>query len=206
MFEKSIGGRDALVAALEVCTLDSPQTKFLQLLCDPRRRKDSIAKLCHDAGISQASVIDLFRSSTFAMAHAVSVGIIAESMPEIVRDVTDKSVDMTINCPICTGVPPGSYPMTEGGLCVRCKGTQKITRLADFDRQRMLFETAGLLKKDKGGLSVQIGVSQTVGSIPVPVGAMSEYVNKSDGVAYAIDAEVVKEPKPDDTGPDPTTG
>jgi len=158
-FEHAVGGREALVAALQAQVLSDPHEAFVRILADPRRGIDSLASIAASVGIAPGTVIELFRSGAMARAHAIAVDRMARAVPGVVEDVAKKSVDRFVACPSCLG----EGTTVEGGnVCPTCRGKGEVAREADFDRQRLFFESAGLLKKG-GGQQVQVNVQQQVG-------------------------------------------
>jgi hypothetical protein len=176
-FEDAIGGRTALIEAIEMAPLDPRQQNFLRVLADPMRGGDSLSRIAHDAGVTPGAVIEMFRNSSFARAHAVAVGIMARDLPAIVQDVNDKAVDRTVTCPECEN------DTALVADCTRCKGKGMVFKVADFERQKLAYESAGLLKKGGGGVNVQVNQGVAVG---VPGQMFSKFVKASDAPVYDI--------------------
>jgi len=184
-FEAAIGGRDALVETLELAQLDKKQEHLLNLLLDPRRQKDTINTIARDAGMKPAGVIELFRSATFAMAHALAMSKMASALPAVVDDIAAKAVDSKIECPTCFGQKQINHVD-----CPTCFGKGEVMRYSDLDRQKILLESAGVTKKGGG---VNVNVSQAVGIVN-PGSFFSNFVKGSDADAYSIepiDADVI---------------
>lgn len=179
-FEAGVGGREALIETLELAQLDKKQEHLLNLLLDPKRRYDTINTIARDAGMKPAAVIDLFRSASFAKAHALSMAKMAEALPAVVEDIAAKSVDAKIECPTCFG-----QQKIAGADCPTCYGKGQIMRFSDLDRQKILLESAGVMKKGGG---VNVNVNQQV-AVTNPGSFFSSFVKNSDQDAYAIDAD-----------------
>lgn len=180
-FEASIGGREVLIETLELAQLDKKQEHLLNLLLDPKRKNHTINSIAHDAGMKPAAVIDLFRSASFAKAHAIAMYKMAAALPSVVDDIASKSIDAKIECPTCFGAK-----QINGVDCPTCFGKGEVMRYSDLDRQKILLESAGVTKKAGG---VQLNVNQQVGIVN-PGSFFSGFVKGSDADAYAIDAEV----------------
>jgi hypothetical protein len=189
-FEDSVGGRQALVEALSLSSLDKKQEHLLHLLSDPAREHDGLATIARDAGINPGQILDLFRNAAFAKAHAISLGKLSESLPNIMDDLISKSVDAEVQCPECRGEQLG-----ESQTCFTCHGRGTIMRSSDIDRQKVALEVSSLLKKGGG---VNVNVNQAVGIVQ-PGSFFSRYVKDSDAAAYdvdTIDAEPVTSENP----------
>lgn len=182
-FERSVGGRDSLIDSLGLATLDKKQQHLLDLLCDPRRAKDSINSIARDAGLSPNQILDLFRSATFSKAHAVAMGRMAEALPGVVDDIASKSVDAKVECPTCFG----SKEVGKDLPCPQCYGKGEVMRFSDLDRQKIVLESTGITKK---GAGVNVNVQTNVGVIN-PGSFFSKYVKDSDRAAYDISNEVI---------------
>ena len=182
-FEQSVGGRDELAAILEVSNLDKKQEHLLALLCDPKRKRDTLDTIAKEAGMRPAQVVELFRNAAFARAHAVAMSKVANDLQDVVDDIASKAVDARIECPTCFGAREiNNVP------CPNCLGKGEVMRFSDIDRQKIILDTAGLTKKDKAGVSVN--VNQQVGIVN-PGNMFSGFVKNSDDAAYAIDGETL---------------
>lgn len=184
-FEHSIGGRDSLIETLELAPLDKKQEHLLNLLLDPGRKNDSINTIAKDAGMKPAAVIELFRTASFAKAHALAMAKMAEALPSVVEDIAAKSVDQKVECPTCFG-----QKKISNVDCPTCYGKGQVMRYSDLDRQKILLEGTGVTKKGGG---VNVNVNQQV-AVTQPGSFFSSFVKNTDQTAYAIDAEII-EPK-----------
>lgn len=183
--EEEHGGRDALISILAESPLDKKQQHFLDLLCDPKRIKDSVSTIARDAGLSPSQAVTLLRTSAAAKSLARGLSKLSNSIPAVVEDLTSKAVDSKIECPECFGSGNGL-----DGLCMRCSGKGMVMQYSDLDRQKIVLESVGIIKKGTSGVNLQI--QQNVG-ISAGGSFFSKYVKSSDEAAYAIDAEVLKD-------------
>lgn len=179
-FEASVGGRDVLVETLELAQLDKKQEHLLNLLLDPARKTDTINTIARDAGLKPGAVIDLFRSAAFSKAHALAMAKMADALPAVIEDIAAKSVDAKVECPTCFG-----ERKVSGVDCPTCFGKGQIMRFSDLDRQKIMLEGAGIMKKGGG---VNVNVNQQV-AVTQPDSFFSSFVKGSDADAYAIEAE-----------------
>lgn len=187
-FLSSIGGREALIDALEMSPLDKKQIHFLRLLYDPLRSKDSLYTIARDAGLPPLAVLDSFRHASFAKMHALVASQITEGVPAAVGDIVVKSVDAKIECPECFG--EGKFDQTDE-MCILCHGRGVIFRGSDLDRQKMLLEAGGVLKKGPG-VAVQVNNNNQV-NVPSSSAFFSKYVKASDEAAYDVSVVDIKE-------------
>jgi RecJ-like exonuclease len=160
-------------------------------MCDPKRQRDSLVVIARDAGMLPSHVIDLFRNASFAKANALAFAQLTEKLPEIAKDIADKSVDAKIECPSCFGEGE-----VEGiGKCPQCLGKGKVFRTSDLDRQKIALTSTGLLKQ---GAGVNVNVQQNNISTISPNTFFSKYVKSSDEAAYDVsdfkDAQIEEDP------------
>jgi hypothetical protein len=191
-FEEAVGGRDALVGVLGIAKLDQKQQHFLELLLDPARSKDGITTIARDAGLTVLQATELLRSSAHARATALGMIKLATSLPAVAEDLVAKSVDAKVECPQCFGA---GYA-TDGVMCAACNGKGLVFRGSDLDRQKIVLETTGILKKGPG---MNISMHQQVG-VMQPGNFFSKYVKASDAAAYDVadDATIINvEPSED---------
>lgn len=192
-FEDSIGGREHLIDTLSLANLDKKQEHFLRLLCDPARQRDSLVTIARDCGLLPVHVLDLFRHASFAKAHALSMGHVSEALPSVVKDMAEKSVDATIECPNCMG----EQYIADGVKCPVCNARGKIFRPSDLDRQKVMLEVGGILRKGPG-VAVQVN-NQVNNNVQAP-NMFSKYVKDSDDAAYDMSGIIEAEPAKDSDG------
>ncbi len=183
-FEYASGGRESLADTLGLATLDKKQRHFLDLLTDPKRKRDTISTIARDSGLTALQVLDLFRTASFARAQAIAMGRMADSIPDVINDLTAKSVDAKVECPTCFGAK-----QLSNMDCPECLGKGQIFRPSDIDRQKIVFEAVGITKKNTG---VNVQVNNQVNTIS-PGSFFSNYVRASDKAAYDIsEAEILE--------------
>jgi hypothetical protein len=183
--EEAIGGRAAFVDTIALAPLDKKQEHFLRLLCDPMRQTDSVATIARDAGLLPTQVMSLYREASFAKAHAISMGQLAERIPAVVKDLADKALDEVIQCPECLG--DGAASDIEA--CEKCHGRGTIMRQGDLDHKKVALELSGLLKKGPG---VNVQVQQNNITAQSPGGFFSRFVKSTDADAYAVNVEPIE--------------
>lgn len=186
--EEGIGGREVLIDTIGLATLDKKQEHFLRLLCDPTRAKDSLVTIARDSGLLPTHILELFRNASFAKANALAMSQLSEALPAIVRDIADKSVDAKVECPVCFG-----EGFTDKDVkCGVCQGRGLVFRGSDIDRQKLVLDATGIIKRGPG---VAVNVQQNVGISSGGATMFSKYVRASDDTAYDvsdIEAEVIE--------------
>jgi hypothetical protein len=183
-FEKQVGGRLSMIDSIGLAQLDKKQQHFLDLMVDPKRAKHPIDKIAREAGLNPLQVIDLFRQAAFARANAIAMGRMAEALPAVIDDITDKSVDSKVECPSCFG-----KKQLAGADCPQCYGKGEVLRPSDWDRQKTILEATGVTKK--GNTGVNVSVNTNVG-IMTPGNFFSNYVKASDKAANDIDPNTIE--------------
>lgn len=183
-FEESLGGREAIIDALQAAKLDFKQEQILRLLLDPSRRQHSLASICADAGVHGTELIEFFRESTFRAALADAHMRLMARVPEVVDDAVSKALDHNEDC-TCTFTRDGSRvdPLPE---CPRCSGRGFQRVRSSFDHQQMLLEASSLLKRGGG---VNVSVQQNTG-INLSSAFFDKFVRSTDP-AVAIEATVI---------------
>lgn len=165
-----------------MASLDKKQLAFLDLLNDPTKERERIDTIARSAGVTTKAVIELFRNSAFVAAQALAQATLASSLPAVVGDIAAKSVDSEVACPACSG--QGHY--ANGDPCSTCNTAGKVFRGSDLDRQKLVLEATGVIKKQPG---VAIQNNQSV-AVMHPSNFFSKYVKDSDAAAY--DVEVIE--------------
>lgn len=185
-FEEEIGGREVLVDNLSLLSLDKKQKHFLYLLCDPKMEHQPLSSVARAAGVSSTAILDLFVEASKHKSQALALGLVANSTPRVIKDIVQKSVDAKVECPECFGIA------IEGLECSRCHGRGKILRESSIDHQKLVLETAGILKKGPG---VAVQVNQNVGGTMQSGTFFSKFVSQSDQAAYDVEGEIVQTPE-----------
>lgn len=142
--EEEYGGREALREQL----LFAPQTpksqRLVDLLFDPGRERDSLRVLCSAAEITPFEVLGMLRESAEALYRTQADQMLAAKLPGVMADVADKAVDTVVPCPCTIGIGGSFEPDPR---CPDCKGRGVVFREANFEQQKLIFESAKLLPK-----------------------------------------------------------
>jgi len=163
-FEKVLGGRNKLIAAL-ITSPDLTPTiqKVLELVYDPRFGRYPLGRLCASAGILPGEFFAAVRDALQATSNMLVLDHVSTALPNLTLEMLKQAVDHDEICDLCSGtttitVPaprrkgqaPGE-PTIES--CPTCHGKGVIKVRANLEVQKLALELAGLLKKG-GGLSI----------------------------------------------------
>ena len=162
-FEKSVGGREALVAAMYANPdLDDDQRYLVELLSDPDRAKTPIGEVCYSAGVHIGHVLQLFKSGRFARAQVEAIDKIAERLPAVAEDFVSRAVPREVSCSVCDGT--GETIVTSGDAvgevidCAICQATGRVTREPSLDYQKLALDLGGISPHREKGAGVNIGI------------------------------------------------
>lgn len=178
-FESAVGGRQQMAARIATLDLSLEQEAFVALLLDPGRDGDSVVTLALDAGIAPEQILKLYQRGALAEANAIATSHLADMLPTVQRDVLSNAIETRQSCPCQVKGKPNRF-------CKRCNGTGLWVRESDVERQKMVLEQAGLLKKS-GGISIQQNTAVAVQSSPTSF--MDRFVKSTDATAYDVKAE-----------------
>lgn len=210
-FEQAIGGRDVLIEAL----LHAPPSKDLKyvlgLITEPGNARVSLAKLCVQGGITPGELWQYFQKAELTRATVLAIREVAKRLPEVVKDVMDRSIPWTETCPKCLGattVPVEGKPDSPPVTCPECRGEGVITLVPDLERQKVALELGALLKKGGGMTITQQNLQLTPGR--AETGALERMQEATDKILYGepastrpsglpvIEAEPLPEEQADD--------
>jgi hypothetical protein len=189
--EASIGGRDHLTDILGSLARDTKQDILFRLLCDPKRQKDSLIKICQDAGVSTTEVLSMLRDSVVSQALVRAQMTMADKLDAVARDVAEKAADHTkpCKCRILSAVDEADPE------CPDCGGRGMLVKEGSLKHAEAVFKAAGLTK-DGGG--VNVSVQQNLG-VNVGGGFLDKFVKATDDAAFDVVPESIdaEEAEPD---------
>ena len=158
-FVEALGGRSALLSALEIGSRHAAVDQVLDLLADPRYQSRSLRWICTQAGITAADLFAAFRTAKLAEAQIKATTRIAERIGPIVDDLLTRAAPYEGTCEECGGKgtitlrPTKKDPDPQPQTCDLCRGSGRQIILPDLERQKVALELADLLKKG-GGISI----------------------------------------------------
>ena len=158
-FEKAVGGRDSLIAAMYANPdLNDNQRYLIDLLSDPARAETPIGEICHSASVHIGDVLQLFKSGRFARAQVEAIDKLAEKLPAIAEDFASRAVEREATCSACNGTRETIDPDGKVTVCSFCRGTGLVTLVPTLERQRLALELGGLGPRKDKGAGVNIGI------------------------------------------------
>lgn len=159
-FVEQLGGKAAVIEALEIASDQLEVDAVLSLLADPRYDTWSLRRLCQNAGLTVHEFFGAFRKAAMVRAQIRATQKIADGIVPVVEDVMRRAAPVVETCEACSGTgtftpdPSKRQPNPQPEPCKACKSSGKITILPELDRQKLALELADLVKKG-GGLQIQ---------------------------------------------------
>lgn len=165
-FENAVGGRKALVDALEHCPEDSPAIKIVKKLFNNKDfvipTANTLRGICLMENIPLNLVMAAFRDATMARLTVGAITQLAKEAPVIVDQLAADSKNRFEECPVCEGKTRvarigenGEWVLTPEGehvtqLCYQCRGTGKQYKEHDFANRRAFLQITGILDEKRG--------------------------------------------------------
>ena len=159
-FVEAVGGRAALLSALEVGARHAAVDQVLDLLGDPRYQSRSLRWICQQAGLSVADLFAAFRTAKLAEAQIKATAEIAERIGPIVSDLLLRAAPYEDTCATCEGIglitrsPTKLNPNPDPVPCKPCRGSGRRMIAPELERQKVALELAELLRRGGGGISI----------------------------------------------------
>ena len=179
-FEKALGGRAALLNALQHCPESSHGYGMIQkLLEDPdflsyaidNNQEDnvrySLAVICNRHRIPFNAIIEAFKDSKTAEIAIASLQALAPHTPMVVEQMAKDAQNSYHACHICEGTgriwrisDMGEWLLNEDGdhvtqLCHNCRGQGKVFKDHDVQNRKMFLQVVKILEDKKGPLIAQ---------------------------------------------------
>ena len=165
--------------------------------------------LCQQVSITLTDLLQAFRHGMLSKAQIQTTLLVTEKIHLIVTDILDKAITAQVLCDTCKGsgqtaqrTPKGKKPPAEPPTepCLVCHATGKITREADFERQRLALELGELIKQPKGGgMTFQQQINLHAGGDarnPQRTGTLEQLQQAVSKVLYAPNTVIDLEPEP----------
>lgn len=189
-FEALVGGRALLAGKLALVAQGKAEDQIVGLLADPRNDKISLAAICRKGRIQLRQLMELYRDASLVQAQVSAIDKVAAGLPGVAADVMTRSVTHYIDCYACNGTttytpePTKDIPNPGPQPCETCSGVGKLIAQPNHEVQKTALTLGGLLRKDGGG--VQVNVQQNNNQI-VGLGAsggFDDLVEKLDTVLF----------------------
>ena len=149
-FEMSVGGRDEMMGLLSRST-DEDAQKLLTLMetdltqCKTGSRQ-AFRNLCHAVGLNLMDMVRIHVQVLNSQAALEVMKVHAERMPGLVADTYDDAASRQASCPKCLGRGKLYYRRKEIE-CAECSGTGKVRIPGSAPDRRLVYEAAGLIRK-----------------------------------------------------------
>jgi hypothetical protein len=209
-FTVALGGRAALLETLQIANGSPEVDKVLRLLDDPTYWGWTLRRICALSGLTIADLFKAYKSALLVKAHLQATKIVVDALPTVVEDVMRRSQLHEVPCEACGG--SGQLPTQAGAsvACNICRGTGKLLKQPELDRQKVALELGQLLTKG-GGISltqqqntlVAPGSSTTFGpgAIDQLQQAVAEILTpRARRPSVVVDAQIVPGPAEANTG------
>jgi len=154
-FTVALGGRSAVLDALQVANGTPEVDQITKLLIDPCYAGWSLRKLCALAGLTIADLFTAYKKAMLVKAHLRATRVVTDHLVQVVEDVMRRSQPHTIPCEGCGGrgtlAPPAGAPaLSIPVTCSRCQGDGTLLQQPDLDRQKLALELGQLVTKGGG--------------------------------------------------------
>lgn len=192
LIEKTLGGREALVAALSHAPKSRDMEFLLGLIGDPTHAKVPLGHLCAQGGVTPGELLAAWKSGEILRGHVLATKAVVAAIPAVVADVVKKAAPYEDACSACRGLkvvtpePTKKNPNPEPVTCPVCDGGGVLTYQPDLERVRMTLDLAQLTPKGSG-VSVQIdqrSVSFAGGGGGAAGGTLEALMAASDQILY----------------------
>lgn len=192
LIEQTLGGREALVAALSHAPKSRDLEFLLGLIGDPVQAKVPLGHLCAQGGVTPGELLSAWKSGEILRGHVLATKQVVAGLPGVVADVIRRAAPYEDTCTACQGVgqvtpePTKKIPNPEPQVCPACNGGGKLLYEADLARAELVLELAQLTSKG-GGVSVQIDQRQAhlhAGGGGAAGGTLEAMMAASDRILY----------------------
>lgn len=197
--ERSMGGRQDLIAALFAAGASDDLAYVIGMIADPRNDARDLPNICAEGGITIGELMEAYKRGCIAAAQVASVHHVAAHLSAVAEDVMVRARPYLVECLSCLGQglrPDPEFTPAEGQTrkdaplvpCEPCKGTGQVTQLPDLDRQKVALELGGLGPKraplvdmsDRRKLT--IGDTSAAGFVDL-LGAVDQFLYRRGGPA-----------------------
>ncbi len=163
LIEKTLGGREALVAALSHAPKSRDLEFLLGLIGDPTMAKIPLGHLCAQGGVTPGELLAAWKAGEILRGHVLATKQIVAAMPGVVLGVLKKAQEYEDTCTGCGGLgqitpePTKKVPNPEPKTCPACNGGGVLRFEADLEHAKLALELGQLTQKGGG---VQVNLSQ----------------------------------------------
>lgn len=204
LIERTLGGREALVAALSHAPKSRDLEFLLGLIGDPLHAKTPLGHLCAQGGVTPGELLSAWKSGEILRGHVLATKQIVAALPAVVQDVLKRAAPFVDTCTGCQGLgrvtpePTKKKPNPEPETCPACNGGGQLEYPADFDRATLVLELAQLTQKGNG---VQINLDQRQAHLHAGGGSaggtLEALLAASDKILYGEEENPLAPPQPE---------
>lgn len=207
-FEREVGGREALVAALTHAPKGRDLDYVVGILGDPEHLRRPLAECCAIGGVSPGELLEHYRSGVLARGQVLAIKAAAEQLPAVAADTVRMALPEDLTCPACAGTgqitpePTKKVPNPEPEDCRTCRGTGTWHREGDLDHKKLVLEVAGLAGVRGPGVAVSVNQTNNLAVFGAAGGALERMQAATDQILYGdgqptapldvVDADVVE--------------
>lgn len=149
-YEQSVGGRDKMLLILDASPDEDAKKLRNLMLADMENTRTgslySFRNLCRKVNLNILDVTRIHVQVLNSQAALAVMQVHAENMPGLVVDTYQDASSSSNACPKCLGEGRILHRKQEVD-CFNCKGTGQIRTPGSNTDRRLLFEAAGLTKK-----------------------------------------------------------
>lgn len=192
LIEKTLGGREALVAALAHAPKSRDLEFLLGLIGDPVHARTPLGHLCAQGGVTPGELLAAWKAGEILRGHVLATKQIVAALPAVVQDVLKRAAPYEDTCTGCGGLckvtpePTKKKPNPEPINCPACRGQGVLLYEADLERAKMALDLAQLTPKGNG-VSVNLdarSVHMHPGGGGSAGGTLEAMMSASDAILY----------------------
>ena len=176
-FEKSIGGRPALIAALSITELTPEIEQVLCAIGDPLLDKEPLADICYAHGIQPGQLIMAYHKAQMQAVQVLALTKVVAHVPEVIAEIVRMALPRTEVCSVCQGKGMVAAPRKKNRgrkpaplPCTACGAKGSVHLDGMGPQQERILDLARLVSKGGG---VNVAVQQTNVSAPVSGGGIA---------------------------------
>ena len=190
-FETLLGGRAVLIETLaSAADLHPDVARILGLLGDPAYDGWALTRICRLGNITPGQIFEAFHTAAQARAKILALLAAADEVPKVTKEIARVALPHKEPCITCRGTgqvrpkPTKEIPKPDLEPCDSCNGQGQVPVPADLDRQELLLEMTGLIKKG-GGVNVAVQNNlPAAGSSPLQAGFFEQLQQAVSSVLY----------------------
>lgn len=210
-FEKSVGGRPALIAVLSMAELTPEMEQVLCAIGDPANDRVSLADICNTHGLQPGQVIMAYHRAQMQQVQVLALSAVAGQVPAVISEIVRTALPRTEDCTQCKGIGTIAAPRKRNRgrkpaplVCPACGGKGKAHHDGIGSQQDRILDLARLVTKG-GGVNVAVQANTNV-TTPSGVGSTSSPLGQlQQAIHAALTKQLPSPPAPDGRASEPRT-